>query len=353
MAKKIFGISVSDEVHKKYKDKRWDLGGVKVGLYALEDIASDKHDPDREEARRLLELIRKDVESDMASSHRDNEKKKLLSASSFADYCRALGEMARDLAARYDEEEATADEWIAKYRKQAGDRQKSDIERLDAEARAMVAESDKKRALAAIRQEYHTRVSEIRANYVAFVEDALLATPDKMDADSISLLKSGIMRPKEIRKMFDSFSDNPCMLRIVAKYAQDMIETNGKRLATHERHDLEWICHTVNGIGTGEKWLKQFDGLAQLGSRMVGEKYEFGKVYRAGYAEQMDAALKMALSSLGEGDGETDGETDGGTDGGNGSAGRADGSKTKSEIMNIKDAKARQSAIAENMNLFS
>ena len=112
----------------------------------------------------------------------------------------------------------------------------------------------------------------IRQQYADELAQRFAIDPAKLDAASLELLKSGIMRPAEYRSMLEKArkDGNATMLRIVAKYAADRAaEIAAKDGATSEdARELRVVGYAGNIDPAGEA-LRNFDVVADVLRRCV------------------------------------------------------------------------------------
>jgi urate oxidase len=241
----------------------------------------------------------------------------------------------------YDSEEHKSDKWIEEYTKQANEPNLSKAEKQVGLAHVEVEKDRKAKKLQEVREAYLVRANEIREAFSEYLDNEFANTPERLDSDAIRLLDIGIMSPKEYKRMFDDYSDNPCMMRIVAKYAEKKLESEEGTISREGREMLQGIIYAVNVLGNGERQLENFDNLSEIGGRMVGTGVaaQFAKVQRDNYAKTFIANLSQIVPFEEIDDPASDGNNKG-------------KKLTKADIMNIRDAAERQEAIAKNWSLF-
>ena len=71
-----------------------------------------------------------------------------------------------------------------------------------------------------------TRIQGIKKDLAADLERSFYADPEKIDSATMDLLKSGILKPAEYVHLYEQANtdDNPTMMRIIGKYAQDVVD---------------------------------------------------------------------------------------------------------------------------------
>lgn len=155
--------------------------------------------------------------------------------------------------------------------------------------------------ISAILEKYKTERDEIRAALTKTVEEKYTATPDKMDAETMRLLDSGILTVVELGKLADGA--NPTMRRIIAKYARDMADGAKDEQVRRQATALSaMITQNINGNAEAAA----FDSLADVadramtlgrkeltGPRMVGD---FG--YAEGFASRFDTFFENSMAQL-------------------------------------------------------
>lgn len=267
--------------------------------------------------------------------------KKEFEGFSIADFFKELEVSAWVNKVLYDSEEHKSDKWIEEYTKQANEPNISKAEKQVGLAHVEAEKDNKAKKLQEVREAYLARAKEIREAFSEYLDSEFANTPGRVDSDAIRLLDIGIMRPKEYKRMFDGYKDNPCMMRIVAKYAENKLNSEERTISREDRETLQGILHTVKVFGNGERHLENFDNLSEIGGRMVGTGVaaQFAKVRRDNYAKTFIANLSQIVPFEEVADPATEGNNKG-------------KKITKSEIMNIRDVAERQDAIAKNWSLF-
>lgn len=116
--------------------------------------------------------------------------------------------------------------------------------------------------------------ADTRSRADAVFGDKYRATPDKLDANALELLKSGVLTDAEIKNMAQKYSENATMCRLISKYAQERADKN---------HDREMQLLAISLKRITPKHLEGIDALilcAENGLRLDRVAAESGaKIY--------------------------------------------------------------------------
>lgn len=128
---------------------------------------------------------------------------------------------------------------------------------------------------------YDNQVQAIRRDLEQDVRISSTADPDDVDANTLELLKSGVLGADDYYTLVGKFDNNQTMLRLIAKYAKEAAAEANKDSQT--RMALNVLC---SEIGDGKnKTIRAFDDLCQM------SKYCSG---RAGGRYSDNHAINMA-----------------------------------------------------------
>lgn len=115
-------------------------------------------------------------------------------------------------------------------------------------------------------------LSALRKEYAQEVEQRFAADPAKLDMATLELLKSGIMRPAEYRRLFDTASKNgnTTMTRLISKYAHDAAAEAANRYGetSIQARELRGIGYEGNADPAAEA-MKTFDSIGEIFRRTV------------------------------------------------------------------------------------
>ena len=98
-------------------------------------------------------------------------------------------------------------------------------------------------------------MEQIRAELVKAVQGDNIADPDKVDANAIELMHSGILTVDDIEAFRERYDTNPTMLRLVGKYAGERAEV--PTISAYERQRLNMVAEEAKN-GTSRK-VAEFD----------------------------------------------------------------------------------------------
>lgn len=155
--------------------------------------------------------------------------------------------------------------------------------------------------ISATLDKYKTERDEIRAALTKTIEEKYTATPDKLDAETMRLLDSGILTVGELGKLADGA--NPIMRRMIAKYAKDMADVAKDEQVRREATVLSAVL-TQNITGNAEVGI--FDSMSDFADRAMtlGRKEEIGPRmvgdfrYADGFASRFDEFFEDSMAQL-------------------------------------------------------
>lgn len=116
------------------------------------------------------------------------------------------------------------------------------------------------------------RMREIRRALAADLEKHYRADPSAIDAETLELLKSGILKPSEYSALYDKAeaAGNYTMQRLIGKYAQDAADAPDakQRYTAEEASTLRIIGNDSRNVN-GAEYLQGFDVIADVYNRCV------------------------------------------------------------------------------------
>ena len=115
-------------------------------------------------------------------------------------------------------------------------------------------------------------IEKLRKELVADIKTEYSMKPELIDSNTMELLKSGIMKSDDYKRLIDKAIDNNnfTMMRMIAKYANDATEEICKKYGTHSNEAVT-IRQVVNEgeNNTGKQYLDAFDSMQDVYSRAV------------------------------------------------------------------------------------
>ncbi len=112
-----------------------------------------------------------------------------------------------------------------------------------------------------------TQFAPIRRELAAAIDDAYSVDPAQLDADTLELLKSGIMTGSEYKKLLDQAkaANNPTMVRMIGKYAGDAAAERGEKYGQNDpdARTLRLVEHDSRTF-TGGDHLAAFDAMVSV-----------------------------------------------------------------------------------------
>lgn len=115
-------------------------------------------------------------------------------------------------------------------------------------------------------------LNALRQEYAQEIERKFAVDPEKLDMATLELLKSGIMRPAEYRRLFNIAAENgnATMTRLIAKYAMDAAADAAKQYGetSVQARELRAISMAGNADPASAA-MRAFDGIAETFRRSV------------------------------------------------------------------------------------
>lgn len=114
-------------------------------------------------------------------------------------------------------------------------------------------------------------VAKIRSALEKAVTDFYAADPKAIDANTMELLRSGILKPAEYARLFDAADngDNATMCRLIAQAAENAV-ANAKD--DNDARQLRYIANRGRNV-SGKPYMDAFDSLADTLDRSLRRTY--------------------------------------------------------------------------------
>lgn len=114
-------------------------------------------------------------------------------------------------------------------------------------------------------------VAKIRSALEKAVTDFYAADPKAIDANTMELLRSGILKPAEYARLFDAADngDNATMCRLIAQAAENAVES---AKSDDEARQLRYIANRGRNV-SGKPYMDAFDSLADTLDRSLRRTY--------------------------------------------------------------------------------
>ena len=142
-------------------------------------------------------------------------------------------------------------------------------------ARAKADFLEAKESMKTAKDEFESHIKEfsaLREKLAQEVDEYYGIDPRKLDANTLEILKSGIMKPGEYSRLLNEAQENEnyTMMRMVSKYAADAAESEAKRNGYDSPTAMELRAVSYQGnTDPGAIHLQQFDVLAECYTRSV------------------------------------------------------------------------------------
>lgn len=110
----------------------------------------------------------------------------------------------------------------------------------------------------------------IRRELESALSDAFAANPEHLDANTLELLKSGILSADEFGRLMDKATsdNNPTMARMIAKYAKDKADQATADRNPDAAKTFKAVAYRVNSVN-GSDYLQAFDVMGECFSRCM------------------------------------------------------------------------------------
>ena len=110
----------------------------------------------------------------------------------------------------------------------------------------------------------------IRKELESAIADAFAANPEHLDANTMELLRSGIMSADEYNRLMSKATadNNPTMVRVIAKYAKDRADQADADRNTETARAFRAVAYKGNGVN-GNSYLEAFDVMTSCFNRCM------------------------------------------------------------------------------------
>lgn len=204
--------------------------------------------------------------------------------SNFNHYAVELDTAVKEYRNRFHEAEKAVKEAKKAYDKARGEsnpaKSLTPVEKIKQESRVLYYQAryeDAKSSLQEVTKDRFsllTTADKLRSQLAEDVNRAYCADPAAIDRNVMTLLDSGILTAREMRKLVDDAKEagNPTMCRIIKEYANKTIKENEKRWGVHdpELSDLNYVVDTASK-NDGRFILGEFDNLKTCLTYITGD----------------------------------------------------------------------------------
>ena len=110
----------------------------------------------------------------------------------------------------------------------------------------------------------------IRKELESAIADAFAANPEHLDANTMELLRSGIMSADEYNRLMSKATadNNPTMVRVIAKYAKDRADQADADRNTETARAFRAVAYKGNSVN-GNAYLETFDAMTSCFNRCM------------------------------------------------------------------------------------
>lgn len=214
------------------------------------------------------------------------------------DCIRELEKVIEEHKREYDTTEEREDYWISEYTKQTQKPGLKSYELQEIKDRLKATQDEKADELEGIRNRYSEKVAKIRKEYDALLSEKFDVSPDAIDGAALTMLDSGILSPGELYKLAETFAENPTMLRMIAKRAEDRMGTIDRE---RQREDFQRL-YAVSLAGENARNAKSnalgnFDSVVKISERLLGAERAsgFDKRSRESFSPILAHAIENAV----------------------------------------------------------
>lgn len=187
--------------------------------------------------------------------------------SKFNKYGKKLNEIAKTAFSNYEKLQATYAEAEAAYNKVPKDGSPASMR---AEADFLEAKASYDKARRDFGYDEMKAFKELRAELEAAVNDEFSVKPDQLDANTLELMKSGILTGNEYDRLMNAAQEanNATMVRLIAKYADDAAEQIAQRYGPTDTKAVQLRAVSYKSRGySGDTYLQTFDELTNAFDR--------------------------------------------------------------------------------------
>ena len=149
--------------------------------------------------------------------------------------------------------------------------QRPDESSIKYQARRAVAENEldeAKKQVSSVKfnlpDEANAKAKALRRELEAAVAKKYAASPDDLDANVLTLLQSGILKPDEYARLYDA-ATNPTMRRLIGKAAGDAAQNVKDNEGARILRSVEYAAQNCNG----KQYFDAFEGLSDILRRVA------------------------------------------------------------------------------------
>ena len=156
-------------------------------------------------------------------------------------------------------------------REQNLDRQILALQKFGIGDRDIIRDKASGKTLDSLPDQTRAEVAKIRSALEKAVTDFYAADPKAIDANTMELLKSGILKPAEYDRLFEvaNHGDNATMCRLIAQAAENAV-ANAKD--DNDARQLRYIANRGRNV-SGKPYMDAFDSLADTLDRSLRRTY--------------------------------------------------------------------------------
>lgn len=178
------------------------------------------------------------------------------------------------------EYERLQDEWDATQKEYQRIQREGLTERGIAIARGqyMQYEDEYKQGMANLEQSVKTQLAEVRKAMKEHTDEFYRADPSKLDANTMTLLNSGILTTDELIYLAEQNRSNVTMLRMIGARAKENYQKLYEKRGAHDEN-LAALQLKLNRLGGGEEELGVFDTVTEGIMRCVNKDKSYANAH--------------------------------------------------------------------------
>ncbi len=289
MNKLVCGMVVDEDLYKKYRSKKYKIGGREVSIDGIEIMSVSKEyenklPEDAREAKQVADQIRSEIRQYYVA--KDGRKEYVaMKHDTFDGYLKDLQEIHAKVA---PERIQLKEKWNSAQKRWQDDQRefKGDEHYLAREkVRYLDAQEEYKSGIQALQQRTRNEIKAVQAEYDKHVNDFYAANGNRLDDSVVRLLNSGIkLTDAEIDGMVNQNRSNPTMLRLISDHCEKQgIENKSARVygslarksGADEREAFKVVADMVEKAVcedevTSSVWSKQESHFKRLSDEQIG-----------------------------------------------------------------------------------
>ena len=147
-----------------------------------------------------------------------------------------------------------------------------------AKGQYMQYEDEYKQGMANLEQSVKTQLAEVRKSMKEHTDEFYRADPSRLDANTMTLLNSGILTTDELIYLAEQNRSNVTMLRMIGARAKENYQKLYEKKGPHDEN-LAALQLKLNRLGGGEEELGVFDTVTEGIMRCIGKDNRYASAH--------------------------------------------------------------------------